>query len=137
LNADAEANTARREKGAPKKEIPDPQPHNKKHRSKTKTKITKHVRSEKRDQMTRELSCCRVKKKHNRGRRGHREGERIHLLPYILVTAPVFHFDTSWLNTDADENTAKERVQQRNKEKKEEIPTHHNQQKSTIPKKNK
>ena len=41
-------------------------------------------------------------------RRGHREGERVHLLPSIFVTAPVFHFDTSRLNTDAPQNTARE-----------------------------
>ena len=28
----------------------------------------------------------------------------MHLLPSIFVTASVFHFDTSWLNTDADAN---------------------------------
>ena len=41
-----------------------------------------------------------------------RERESVHLLRSILVTAPVFHFDTSELNADAPSNTA-ERVQQR------------------------
>ena len=36
------------------------------------------------------------------------ERERVHLLLLIVVTAPVFHFDTSWLNTDAPRNTARE-----------------------------
>ena len=44
--------------------------------------------------------------KHNNGRRGHREGERVHLLAVISVTAPVFHFETSQLNADAEVNTA-------------------------------
>ena len=30
-----------------------------------------------------------------------REGERVHLLDVIVVTAPVFQVDTSWLNADA------------------------------------
>jgi len=30
-----------------------------------------------------------------------REGESVHLLCSIVVTAPVFHFDTSWLNANA------------------------------------
>jgi hypothetical protein len=30
-----------------------------------------------------------------------REGESVHLLLSIVVTAPVFHFDTSWLNSNA------------------------------------
>jgi hypothetical protein len=49
------------------------------------------------------------KKKHNSGRRhGHGEGERVHLLFSILVTAPVFHLDKSWLNARAEPNTARE-----------------------------
>ena len=36
-----------------------------------------------------------------------REEERVHLLSPIFVTAPVFHLDTSWLNADADWNTAR------------------------------
>jgi len=36
------------------------------------------------------------------------ERERVHLLAYIDVTAPVFHFDTSWLNFFAPRNTARE-----------------------------
>jgi hypothetical protein len=40
--------------------------------------------------------------------------ERVHLLWFIFVTTRVFHFDTSWLNADADWNTARRgRVQQR------------------------
>ena len=35
----------------------------------------------------------------------HRERD---LLKLIAVTAPVSHFDTSWLNTDANRNTARE-----------------------------
>ena len=38
-----------------------------------------------------------------RGRR-----ERVHLLLAIVVTAPVFQLDTSWLNADAFSNTARE-----------------------------
>ena len=34
--------------------------------------------------------------------------ERAHLLKAIVVTAAVFHVDTSWLNTDASRNTARE-----------------------------
>ena len=41
-----------------------------------------------------------------------RRRERVHLLSSIVVTAPVFHFDTSWLNANASLNTAR-RVQQR------------------------
>ena len=46
---------------------------------------------------------------HNGRRRGHREGERerVHLLAYIFVTAPVFQLDTSELNADAPRNTAR------------------------------
>jgi hypothetical protein len=48
------------------------------------------------DPMKLELSyTLHVFKIHNSGRCGHREGERVHLLLYIFVTAPVFHFDTS------------------------------------------
>ena len=43
-----------------------------------------------------------------RARRGHKEGEKVHLLEAIIVTAPVFHLDTSWLNLVADINTARE-----------------------------
>jgi hypothetical protein len=50
-------------------------------------------------------------KHNNSGRRGHREGERVHLLSAIFVTAPVFQVDTSRLNAVAQENTD-ERVQQ-------------------------
>ena len=32
----------------------------------------------------------------------------LHLLLSIVVTAPVLHLDTSWLNTDASLNTARE-----------------------------
>ena len=69
-----------------------------------KIKRTKRVRL-----VTRRTSSCRIHSTthHNRRRRGHREGERVHLQPYIVVTAPVFHFDTSWLNADADSNTAR------------------------------
>jgi hypothetical protein len=58
---------------------------------------------------------------------GHnRKGEKVHLLPYILVTAPVFHFDTSWLNVNTFQNTArKERRVQQKEEKKRERPNHH------------
>jgi hypothetical protein len=69
---------------------------NKRYQSNTKTKITKRVRI-----VIRWNSSCSIFKRHNSGRRGQTEGERVHLLPSILVTAPVFHFDTSWLNTDA------------------------------------
>jgi hypothetical protein len=44
------------------------------------------------DPMKLELSYIQ---KHNNGRRGHREGERVHLLLVIVVTAPVFQLDTS------------------------------------------
>ena len=70
----------------------------------TKTKITKRVRI-----VIRWNSSCRIFKNHNSDiRRGHREGERVHLLLCIFVTAPVFQLDTSWLNTDAPSNTARE-----------------------------
>jgi hypothetical protein len=36
----------------------------------------------------------------------------LHLLLPIYFTAPVFHFDTSALNADAPENTAREDAQQ-------------------------
>ena len=47
-----------------------------------------------------------IQKAQQRKRRGHREGERVHLLAVISVTAPVFQLDTSWLNADANSNTA-------------------------------
>ena len=52
--------------------------------------------------------------------RGERR-ERVHLLPCILVTAPVSHLDTSELNASALINTA--RREGCNKEKKENKPT--------------
>jgi len=52
-----------------------------------------------------------------------REREGLHLLRDIVVTAPVFHFETSWSNTDARSNTEKERVQQ---ERKNNPPHKHN-----------
>ena len=47
--------------------------------------------------------------------RGHRERKRLYLLACIDVTALVFHFDTSLLNTDALLNTAKDRVNNESK----------------------
>jgi|TARA_B110000090_G_scaffold140616_1_gene154575 hypothetical protein len=49
----------------------------------------------------------------------------------MVVTAPVFHFDKSELNTCAEANTAKDRVPQ---QKKEQPRTTHNKNKSTVPK---
>ena len=60
------------------------------------------------DQMKLELLFIQT---HHNERRGHREGEGIHLLSCIFVTAPVFHLDTSELNLDANRNTARERKQ--------------------------
>ena len=59
-----------------------------------------------------------------------RESACVHLLPSILVTAPVFHLDTSWLNTDAVWNTAMkgERRWGYNKQRKQK-PTTKQQQK--------
>jgi len=69
----------------------------------TNTKRRKRVRI-----VIRWNSSCRTFKIDNSGRRGHREGERVHLLRSIVVTAPVFHLDTSWLNLNALTNTARE-----------------------------
>ena len=44
-----------------------------------------------------------------------REKKRVHLLEDILVTAPVLHLDTSWLNLDAPLNTAREGATKREK----------------------
>ena len=57
-----------------------------------------------------------------------REGERVHLLQRISVTAPVFHFDTSCLNTDACNNTASEE----GATKKRKNNPHHKQQKGPV-----
>ena len=46
---------------------------------------------------------------HNSRRCGHREGEGVHLLYFIVVTAPVFHFDKSELNQRKELNTAREK----------------------------
>ena len=103
LNAYADWNTARKRVGC-NKEKKDQIHHTNNHNKvpfQTKTKKrTIRVRL-----VTRRTSSCRIHvystTHHNRRRRGHREGERVHLLADILVTAPVIHFDTSWLNTDA------------------------------------
>ena len=58
-------------------------------------------------------SSCRIKKTNTEA--WHRDWERLHLLLYILVTAPVFHFDTSWLNIFAFQNTAREGITDREK----------------------
>ena len=63
-----------------------------------------------------------VHSKHNNGRRDRRERERWHLLYAIVVTAPVFHLDTSELNLDAPANTAREGA---TKEKKDKPTTNH------------
>jgi len=73
------------------------------------------------DPMKLELSY--IFKIHNNGRRGHREGERVHLLLYVFVTAPVFQLDTSELNADANENTRRVEVTGCHKEKKDQ-PIH-------------
>ena len=75
---------------------------NKRYHSKNKNKITERVRI-----AIRWNSSCRIQK-HNNGRRAMERGEWVHLLNSILVTAPVFHFDTSWLNACAPKNTARE-----------------------------
>jgi hypothetical protein len=45
-----------------------------------------------------------------------RERERVHLLAYILFTAPVFHLDTSELNAVAIQNTAREGATKKRKD---------------------
>jgi hypothetical protein len=77
------------------------------------------------------LESCRTFKIHNNGRRGHREGERVHLLLYVFVTAPVFQLDTSELNADANANTR--RVEVRVPQRKER-PTHSQTTNSNGPK---
>ena len=49
--------------------------------------------------------------------------ERFHLLPIIVVTSPVFHLDTSWLNTDAELNTAREGATKKMKDQPTNPPT--------------
>ena len=57
-----------------------------------------------------------------------REGKRVHLLPFILVTAPVFQVDTFWLNADATRNTAREGVTKKERSH----PPHKQQQKGPV-----
>jgi len=64
-----------------------------------------------------ELEFCHIQK-HNSGRCGHKEGDRVYLLPLIFVNSPVFHFDTSWLNFSAFPNTMQGVPQENNKERK-------------------
>jgi len=100
LNTDAPLNTAR--EGATKKRKTNPPQTTKKVPfQKHKNKIAKRVRI-----VIRWNSSGHIQK-HNNGKRGHREGERVHLLFSIVFTAPVFHFDTSELNTDIDWNTSR------------------------------
>ena len=87
------------------------------------SKRTKRVRS-----VIRWNSSCRLFKIHNRGTRDHREGERVHLLQYIDVTAPVFHFDTFWLNADASLNTARSSGSTKKKKR----PTRHHKQHKKV-----
>ena len=92
MNADARINTAR--EGATKKrktkppqttkKVPFPNHKNKKNRT-----------CEKCDPMKLELSY--IQKTQQRKAWPQREGEKVHLLPYIFVTAPVFHLDKSAL----------------------------------------
>ena len=49
-----------------------------------------------------------VNSKYTQRKVRHREGESVHLLYAIFVTAPVFHLDTFELNADAKLNTAGE-----------------------------
>ena len=68
---------------------------------------------------------------HNSGRRGHKEGERVHLLRYIVVTALVSHLDTSELNFSAKKNTAREGAPKKRKDQ----PTTNNNKTVPFPKK--
>ena len=78
-------------RGCNKEKKDQPTTNNKKHRFKN-TETKNNKTSENCDPMKLELSYIQ---KHNNGRRGHIEGERVHLLQYIVVTAPVFQLDTS------------------------------------------
>ena len=49
-------------------------------------------------------------------REGGPQRERVHLLLFIFVTAPVFHLDTSLLNADAPQNTAREGATKKRKD---------------------
>jgi hypothetical protein len=107
LNADAYWNTARREKGATKKRK-DQTHHtnnNKRYRFKPHQKQEQHVwdlwPDEPRDVVYIQQHTT------TEGAVANREEERVHLLPYIDVTAPVFQADTSWLNAGAYWNTAR------------------------------
>ena len=67
---------------------------------------------------------------HNSRRRGHWEGERrVHLLLCIDFTALVSHLDTSWLNTDADRNTARKGA---TKKRKDQPTTNNNKGTCTV-----
>ena len=125
LNADSPPNTARREKGATKKR--KAKTHHTNNNKKvpfqtTKTKRTKRVRLVWPDEPR-----VVVYIQHHTTTEGavaNREGEREreHLLPCIVVTEPVFHFDTSWLNADASRNTARRKKQQRKERPKPKPP---------------
>jgi hypothetical protein len=110
LNADASSNTARREKGATKKRndhaTTQTTTNNKRYRFKPQTK-KKNKTCENCDPTNLELSYIFNNTPQRKRRRGHREGERVHLLFDIYVTAPVLHFDTSELNAPASLNTAR------------------------------
>ena len=94
LNADALLNTARREKGVTKNRKTKPHHTNNNNNVPFQTTNKKRNTScETCDPMKLELSY--IKKYNNRSVATEREGERVHLLLCIVVTAPVFHLDTS------------------------------------------
>ena len=103
LNADAKTNTAR--EGATKEKKDQPTTIKKGPFQTHKNKSTKRVRI-----VIRWNSSCRFFKIHYNGlqRKAWAQRGRVHLLWYIVVTAPVFQLDTSWLNTDANRNTARQ-----------------------------
>ena len=65
------------------------------------TTIKKNKSCENCDPTNLELSYIFKQHTTTEGAVANREGNGVHLLPYIVVTAPVFHLDTSWLNADA------------------------------------
>ena len=81
------------------------------------------------------LLSCRIQNKTTTTVEGvatwpQREGERVHLLFCIVVTAPVFQLDTFWLNTDAKENTAR---RAKGATKKRKTKTHHTNNNKQVP----
>ena len=127
MNADADWNTAREGATTKRKDTNPPQTTTKEYRFKH-TNNKKNNTSEKCDPIKLELSY--IQKAQQRRAWPQREGEeRVHLLYCISVTAPVFHFDTSELNTDKPSNTAREGATKKKKDQ----PTTNNK-KGTVSK---